>query len=366
MATDLSPGHAGEAPADGFWSAEDTSPQEVAEALSRLLDQRDQGSDRAVAPGRALNLVAVVPGRRRGEVAERLEAIGRSQPCRTVVCGVDEGRRSMDAWATITCEVPDHPGALTICRETVALELGPAHLPLLESILDPLLVNDVVTVLWAPAHPEAVDSLCAETDFLIFDSVEERDPRTALRRASDLAGQLEVVDLAWLRTVPWRERLAGAFHHPDSVPGLWEIESVEVRYHADAMASGLLLVGWMASRLGWEPSRPLTQTRERTLEARARAADGEVRLRLKHDPEPGSPALGGITVTTRRGATLSLDRAPGGLRVTRYSESAKRSSWVAFGASRGELGLLPDAVRHRLSHDPAYRPAVAAATAMLE
>jgi hypothetical protein len=75
----------------------------------------------------------------------------------------------------------------------------------------------------------------------------------AFPRADDLADDTYVVDLAWLRSTPWRERIAAAFDSPRRRPDLTKISAVTVRHREDSLASGLLFCGWPASRLGWEP-----------------------------------------------------------------------------------------------------------------
>ena len=49
---------------------------------------------------------------------------------------------------------------------------------------------------------------------MLIDSVGEPDPAMALERARELAQQAYVVDLAWLRSTPWRERVATTFDPP--------------------------------------------------------------------------------------------------------------------------------------------------------
>src|SRR4029450_11828323 len=93
---------------------------------------------------------------------------------------------------------------------------GPDHLKALDRIVDPLVVTDVATVVWSPhGHPEAVDALLALAQVVLLDSVDDPDPHSALDRVCELAQRAYVVDLAWLRTTPWRERIASAFDAPN-------------------------------------------------------------------------------------------------------------------------------------------------------
>jgi hypothetical protein len=63
---------------------------------------------------------------------------------------------------------------------------------------------------------------------------------------------------------------------------------------------------------------------------------------------------------------LSLDRGPGGLSATRATSDGRLSEWTVLGASRGEAGILGEGIRQALLRDPTYRPALAAAGAMVQ
>ena len=59
-----------------------------------------------------------------------------------------------------------------------------------------------------------VDALRRLAQIVLIDSQDEPDRRAAFARADDLTGDAYVVDLAWLRSTPWRERIAAAFDPP--------------------------------------------------------------------------------------------------------------------------------------------------------
>jgi hypothetical protein len=82
-------------------------------------------------------------------------------------------------------------------------------------------------------------------------------------------------------------------------------------------------------------------------------------------PELGSPGLGGITVDTAAGMSVSLDRAAGGLAAKRRTPDGREASWVVLGASRGEAGILGEGIRQALLRDPTYTPAVRCGRAFL-
>jgi glucose-6-phosphate dehydrogenase assembly protein OpcA len=348
--------------AEEVWAERDTTPIAIEEALRRLLTERHAASE-AFAPARVLNLVVVVDHAFTGEIENRLERVGRFHPSRTVLCEVEERRTTLDAVASLSFDdaVPE-PGHLSVTRERVEIRMGPEHLGALATIVDPLLVSDLTTLVWAPhGHDEAVQALRHLAQIVLVDSVQEPELEVALAKAAEWSEDLYVVDLAWLRSTPWRERVAMAYDPPGWRRRLGEISGVTVRHREDSRASAALFCGWMASRLGWRPER--LYARGDVLAGRARAKRGEVSLCLQ-PAQMGSPGLGGVTLEMASGEALSLDRAPGGLRAVRRARDGSEQAWTVLGASRGESGILGEGVRQALLRDPAYRPALAAAREM--
>jgi glucose-6-phosphate dehydrogenase assembly protein OpcA len=282
------------------------------------------------------------------------------------VCVVEPDRTALDARATLTGALGQPPGALGLCHERVAIEMGPQHLAHLDVIVDPILISELTTVVWAPhGHREAVDALLRLTNVILLDSAAEPGRiAVALARVSELAGRAYVVDLAWLRSTPWRERIAATLDPAEWGAALDEISSVTVRHRPDSAVSGLLLVGWLASRLGWKPD-VLEANGTAALSGRASDDDRDVELSLEPVEELEAPGLAGVTVRTTSGLEVSLDRAPGGLAATRRTPDGRRSEWTVLGASRGEGGILGEGIRQALLRDPTYRPALAAARSML-
>jgi glucose-6-phosphate dehydrogenase assembly protein OpcA len=103
-----------------------------------------------------------------------------------------------------------------------------------------------------PFADEVFDELTSVTDRLIVDSAAFADPIADLARLAKAAAVLEadVSDCAWGRLTPWRDLLAAPFGGPpvrDAVDrARW------LRVDAVEPTAGLELVGWFASRLGWE------------------------------------------------------------------------------------------------------------------
>ena len=129
-------------------------------------------------------------------------------------------------------------------------------------------------MVWAPhGHAEAIDALRRLAQIVLVDTQDEPDVAASLSRVEDLSEHAYVVDLAWLRSTPWRERVAAAFDPPQLRAALGGVSAVTVRHRDDSLAAALLFCGWLSSRLGWKPG-PLVALGRRARRPRAGAAAG--------------------------------------------------------------------------------------------
>jgi len=345
---------------DAVWSERDTSPGAIEAALRELL-RAQHAENASFVPARVLNLVVVVDAQWSGEIANRLAKVGRFHPSRTIVCAVEPGRTTLDAVASLTGDIEageiPKPGDVALIRELVVVRCGERHLAHLDTVVDPLVVTDLVTVLWAPhGHREAVDSLLHLAQVVLVDSVDEPDVKEALGRARELSDEAYVVDLAWLRSTPWRERIAATFDPTRLRPDLQTISRIGIRHHPDSEAAALLLVGWMAARLDWQPSRLVP--RNGTMVGQAHARRQDVALSLEPAPELSTRGLASVEFETAGGRWFKLDRGPGGLKAHYRHTRGTEREWTVLGASRGEAGILGEGIRQALLRDPTYKPAL--------
>jgi glucose-6-phosphate dehydrogenase assembly protein OpcA len=346
----------------GVWSARDTTPADIESALRALMHQ--QANEGMVhAPARVLNLVVVIDREWKGEVSNRLDRINRDNPARTILVVVEDGKQGLDAIATL---IHDQPGALggnTVFRERIEIACGVDQLAHLDTIVYPVLAAEVGTVVWSPhGHPEAVDALRGLASTVLIDSLNIPDWHDAIARISELSDHADVSDLAWLRSNPWRERVAAAFDPAIWRPELDAINRVTIRLHPGSMMSALLLLGWLASRLEWEPHVLELEAADHNT-GYATGPAGQIELMLDNDGTMPVPGLAGLTIETSNGLNLSLDRGVGGLRATRTLPGGKGSDWTILGASRGEDGILAHGVTNAMIPDPLFRPALDAACA---
>ncbi|MCW3069500.1 MAG: hypothetical protein JWL67_2125 [Solirubrobacterales bacterium] len=348
---------------DAVWSAQGTTPDAIEAALRQLLIERHAENDRFM-PARVLNMIAFVDRAWTGEIANRLRGVGRYHASRLIVFAYEPRRERLDARVTIASEGDPESEAIALLRETVVVEIGDRHLDDLITIADPLVVTDLPTLLWSPhGHYDIVEELLELAQAVLLDSVDEPIAREALDRVCGLTGRAYVVDLAWLRTTPWRERIAAAFDPPRLRRELNTITNVTIRHHPESTVAAMLLAGWLASRLRWRTSPLVAHGVD--LVGKAHGARQDVTLRLQGAPELLVRGLEGLTVETASGRSLQLDRGAGGLRARARDPRGNVHEWTIPGASRGESGILGEGIRQALLRDPTYIPAVTVARAML-
>jgi glucose-6-phosphate dehydrogenase assembly protein OpcA len=344
---------------DIVWSAQGTTPGVIEEALRSMLRER-HSENASYVPARSLNLVCIVDKQWSGEIANRLRYIGHAHAARTIVCAVESKRETLDAVATIASDVHPQPGEFALLRETVVVDVGERHLAHIDTIVDPLVVTDLPTVAWAPhGHQQAIDALLELAQVVLLDSVDEPDMRDGLRRGLTLLDDVYVVDLAWLRSTPWRERVAATFDPPHLRPDLRTISAVTVRHHPESGIAALLLVGWLASRLDWQLGTLMSRDDQLVGSAHARRQD--VKVTLESAPDLQVRGLAGVTLETASGRHFDLDRGPGGLQAYYRNAKGQERRWVVLGASRGEAGILGEGIRQALLRDPTFAPALQAA-----
>lgn len=353
---------------DAVWSEQGTTPDKIEAALRALLAERHAESESYV-PARVLNMIAFVDDEWSGEIANRLRGVGRYAASRLIVLSYDPKRERLDARVSVASEQSPEPGQVALLRETVVVRLGERHLDDLVTIADPLVVTDLPTLLWSPhGHPEAVDELLDLAQAALIDSIDEPVWHDALDRACTLSRELYVVDLAWLRSTPWRERVAAAYDPPPMRRELDRLTNISVRHHPDSTVAAMLFLGWLASRLHWKLDHAAIVSSDRhegALGGTAHADGHDVELELRADPQLSVPGLAGVHLRSASGLSLQLDRGPGGLHARRAMGAGGELEWTVLGASRGESGILGEGIRQALLRDPTYGPALHAAQEML-
>jgi glucose-6-phosphate dehydrogenase assembly protein OpcA len=206
-----------------------------------------------------LNLIVVTDEESAQEISNSVSRLAGRHPARAVVFIVDpEGESNVEVRLSAFCNV--RGGGAQICAEQVTIHAeGPPALHL-ESLAGPLLIPDLPVFLWYPGEfsPRSQEfaAMADLADRIIVDSAASENHEACLREIATLIEDPEmpaIGDLQWVGLSPWRSLLADTFGVPERAGDLEKIESAEVLYAPGGENRTLLLIGWLASTLGWKP-----------------------------------------------------------------------------------------------------------------
>jgi glucose-6-phosphate dehydrogenase assembly protein OpcA len=313
--------------------------RELNDLWKQLAENAENEGHHAVTRTCVLNLIVVTGGGRAAEHATATVAqlTGR-HPHRAFVISAAPAAPmdELDAWVQTHCQMPT-PGRPQVCGEQISIEARGSAVDLVPGTLLPLLVPDVPVMLWWPRGEPADDPRFlkfAETvDRVIVDSATFASPEAGLARMAALLNRGEasgehdrrpggtntaISDLSWSRLTPWRELVAQFFDAPALVAHLAEVTRVVVDYEARAGAAAdrsqaLLLVGWLAARLGWRAAGPPGEQADSTTLHLASASGEPIAVELR----PAAPVddaldrLSALAIECRRARfTIARDDAP--------------------------------------------------------
>lgn len=207
------------------------------------------------------NLVVIPDPHYASKLSPVLAEVTRLHPSRllSIEPGTEASGSGLRARLGAICHLRDGGGGL-VCSEQVVLCSDPDSSPLIPSAVRSLLIGDLPMVLvdLRPSpQPGWADELIEAADLLLADSRARARPKDAAA-VWDLFGRKGpgcVHDLAWIRLVPWREAIAEIFDPTETRPSLRSLREVTIEVTGDGVppSSAWLLLGWLASRLGWTP-----------------------------------------------------------------------------------------------------------------
>jgi len=274
------------------WRGEDVSASEVAERLMAL-NREHARHEHGHAATRTLNLlVAPADDVAPDALATQLAGLADRHPSRTIVVR-EHAAPQLDATVAIDCTIGSGAGSAGHCHDMALLVAEAETLAHADSLVRPLRVAGLPTVLWLPGTraSHAQDPLATLADAIVLDSASASG--AALPAAFERAAALDVArvrDVAWLRLRRWRRHVAARFDDPEALALLACIDRVELRSCAPQQASALLLAGWIAARAGWAIDRLTPEAHGWSGSAR-RSDGGTVEIALG---PPQVPDLTGI------------------------------------------------------------------------
>ncbi|MBE9077683.1 glucose-6-phosphate dehydrogenase assembly protein OpcA [Romeria aff. gracilis LEGE 07310] len=187
------------------------------------------------------------------------ESLAAQNPCRVItlcpILGEDTG---VTAQVSAYCPVQKNNTSNLICCEYITLRGTKSALERVGDLVESLIVSDLPKFVWWKATPNEEQplfrSLAASSSCVILDSSYFSDAAAELPKIKKLIDSgTNVADLNWYRLAPWQELTASSFDPPERRVALMEVDQVSIDYENGNPAQALMYLGWMASRLDWQP-----------------------------------------------------------------------------------------------------------------
>ena len=254
---------------------ENVSIRDVERELTRLREELSGPGGAPMLRTSSMSHIAWVPERWEQAALETLAGLHERHPSRGILLfpRPDSDRNELDADVDVRC-FRNVALERDVCAEVVTLRLNGPRAQAPASVVLPLLISDLPVFLrWRgdlPFGAQPLDQLLGVVDRLIVDSSEWDDPRSALPRFAELVDRVAVSDIAWARTQPWREAVAGLW------PEAAEAETLRV---VGPRAESLLLARWLGARLNrrvafeHEPAETIEHVEVNGVEARPARPD---------------------------------------------------------------------------------------------
>ena len=220
-----------------------------------------------------MNLAVVANGAERATHAASILASLPRNPSRTlfIVPRDPEGPATFAARLEVFCAVTPRGDGTSACTELLWIDVGGPAAHHLASIVPPLSLHDLPTLLWwdAPVNAAASDvrQLLRGVDRVIIDgATQPGDGLSTIRTlfiAAETAG-VALTDFALLRQGRWRDSIATMFDEESATPFLSAISKISIDYSGRKGSSASINVvrpayhvAWLASRLKASIHTPL-------------------------------------------------------------------------------------------------------------
>jgi glucose-6-phosphate dehydrogenase assembly protein OpcA len=268
------------------WTSSATTVAEADELLAKLWASSEArrflvsdspaasttGEPVAVRTG-VMNLAVVANGAERAMHAASILASLPRNPSRTlfIVPRDPEGPATFAARLEVFCAVTPRGDGTSACTELLWIDVGGPAAHHLASIVPPLSLHDLPTLLWWDAPVNAAESdvrqLMRGVDRIIVDGATQPGDGLATMRSLSAAAEnagIALTDFALLRQGRWRDSIATMFDEVSAAPFLNAINKISVDYSGGKGSSASINVvrpayhvAWLASRLKASIKTPL-------------------------------------------------------------------------------------------------------------
>jgi glucose-6-phosphate dehydrogenase assembly protein OpcA len=222
------------------WESSDASIGDVLDNLHRL-----RGSDGMASRTSVVTLVGVARNdEERQRACDASETLGGRHPGRTIVVHAQEDEpEGLEARVRLIEGLAD--GARVWSEDVTLTVKGPAARHL-DSLIEPLTLPELPLAVWyVGTCPAPDDALCETAEVVLVDS-KEIGGVEGFAELLDVNRSHTLIDLTWVRLMPWRLLMAGLFEGRVYRPYVTKVERASVRGKPGVRD---LLGGWLASRL---------------------------------------------------------------------------------------------------------------------
>lgn len=247
-------------------SASPTKPVDLAGIERALAELWQHGAKENETVTRAVmsNLVIFAAN---PELAQKIpEEVGRIvqlHPARVLLLQTDPHQVNTEVEAHVSAFCNKIGNGRQVCSEYIIVEATDRALRRLPYTVRSLLLGDLPTSLWwattqaPPLAGEIFTELARMSDQVIYESQAWADPVEGMVTTADWAmaspAELAVADLEWRRIKYWRRIISQNLDPSVTPAALDHITEVRVQHGPHALPKAWLLLGWLASRLGWKP-----------------------------------------------------------------------------------------------------------------
>jgi len=177
--------------------------------------------------------------------------------CRAILILVDPDSPDdkAGAWISAHCHLAGK-GGRQICSEQITFLLEGQTVEALPNIVFSHLDSDLPLCFWwqgdLPASSN--EGLWTWVDRLIFDSSDWKSPAEQFAGTREIAARAPLVlcDLNWTRLYRCRYALASIFDHAGALACLSSLCTVRIVCAPGSRTTAVLLLGWLATQLGWK------------------------------------------------------------------------------------------------------------------
>ena len=251
------------------------------------------------------------------DAADRIPQLVQHHPARVIVLALIEDQSNDDVQAWVTAHCRRTGDGTQLCAEHIELRFRAGSAERAASVVRSLLISDLPSALWwlsprPPALTGAVfDAFAPMAEQIIYDSIGWPDPPSGVRAMTRWSrnNRTVIFNLAWRRLKPWRRILAQSLA-PTMVPGaLQRINTIELEHGPHALPLAWLLLGWLASRLGWRPKQGSAKASNQ-LTWQFESSGGPIQISV-HRSEEGAPHINRMRVAWQAGPSQSTGQSTG-------------------------------------------------------